>query len=133
MILYSIRLLPPDTSTTECPFLFGPASSLFLELFVTALRSSPVAYWTPSDLGGSSSGVASFHVFTLLMGFSWQEYWSGLPFLPPVDRILSELFTVTHLSWVALHGMTHSFIELQKPLCCGKAVILFKITDSENG
>ena len=27
---------------------------------------------------------------------------------------LSELSTMTHLSWVALHGMAHRFIELDK-------------------
>ena len=54
--------------------------------------------------------------FTLIlfMGFSRQEYRSGLPFPSPVDHILSELFTMTHLSWVALHGMAHSFIESHK-------------------
>ena len=46
------------------------------------------------------------------MGLLWQEYWSGLPFPSPVDHILSEPSTMTHLSWVALHGMAHSFIEL---------------------
>ena len=39
------------------------------------------------------------------IGFSRQEYWSGLPFPSPVDHILSELSTITHPSWVALHGM----------------------------
>ena len=34
-----------------------------------------------------------------------------------MDHVLSELFTVTCLSWVALHGMAYSFIEL------GKAVV----------
>ena len=34
------------------------------------------------------------------MGFSRQEYWSGLPFPSPVDQILSDLSTVTHPSWV---------------------------------
>ena len=48
------------------------------------------------------------------MEFSRQEYWSGLPFPSAVDQILSELSTVTHLSWVVLHGMAHSFIELDK-------------------
>ena len=48
------------------------------------------------------------------MGFSWQEYWSGLPSLPSVAHILSELSTMTCPSWVALHGMAHSFIELDK-------------------
>ena len=48
------------------------------------------------------------------MGFSRQEYRSGLPFPSPVDHVLSEISTMTHLSWVALHGMVHSFIELDK-------------------
>ena len=52
-----------------------------------------------------------FHVF---MGFSRQEFRSGLPFPSPVDHILSELSTMTCPSWVALHGMAHSFIELDK-------------------
>ena len=47
------------------------------------------------------------------MGFSRQEYWSGLPFPSPVDHVLSELSTMTHLSWVTLHDMAHSF-ELDK-------------------
>ena len=29
-----------------------------------------------------------------------------------MDQILSELSTMTRLSWVGLHGMAHSFIEL---------------------
>ena len=48
------------------------------------------------------------------MGFSRQEYWNGLPFPSPVDHILSELSTMTHPFWVALQGMAHSFIELDK-------------------
>ena len=37
-----------------------------------------------------------------------------LPFPSPVDHILSELSTMTHLPWVALYSMAHSFIELDK-------------------
>ena len=48
------------------------------------------------------------------MGFSKQGYFRELPIPPPVDLALSELFTMTRLSWVALHGMAHSFIELHK-------------------
>ena len=102
---------PPDTSTTGCCLLFGSASSCFLELF---LCSSPVAYWAFIDLGSSSFSVISFYLFILFMGFSRQEYWSGLPFPSPVDHILSELSTMPHLSWVALHGMAHNFIQLNK-------------------
>ena len=36
------------------------------------------------------------------------------PLPSPVGHILSELSTMTRLSWVALHGMAHSFIELEK-------------------
>ena len=72
------------------------------------------AYWAPTDLGGSSSGVISFCLFILFMGFSRQEYWSGLPFPSPVDNVLSELSSMTHLSSVALQGMAHSFTELHK-------------------
>ena len=53
-------------------------------------------------------------IIILFMGFSRQEYWSGLTFRFPVDHILSELSTMTCLTWVALHGMAHSFIELDK-------------------
>ena len=48
------------------------------------------------------------------MGFWRQEYWSALPFPSPVDHVLSELSTMTCLSWVALHGLAHSFIELDE-------------------
>ena len=105
-------LLPSTvTSTTGCCFCFGSVSSLFLELF---LHCSPIAYWAPIDLGSSSFSVLYFCLFILFVGFSRQEYWSGLPFLSPVDHVLSGLYTVTHLSWVALCTMAHSFIALDK-------------------
>ena len=116
-------LSPPDTSTTECGFPVGPAASFFLDLLVTSLLSSPVTYWTPSDLGGSSSAVISFCLFILPMGFFSQKYWSGLPFPPSVGHVLSELFTLTYLFWVAVICIGHSFIELQKPLRHNKAMI----------
>ena len=31
-----------------------------------------------------------------------------------MDHVLSEPSTMTHQSWVSLHGMAHSFIELDK-------------------
>ena len=57
------------------------------------------------------------------MRFSQQVYWGGLPFSPLEDHILSELSTMTCLSWVAPRGTAYSFIELCKPLCHDKAVI----------
>ena len=54
------------------------------------------------------------HCWVLLfMGFSRQEYWSGLPFPSPVDHILSDLSTMTRPSWVVPRAWL-SFIELDK-------------------
>ena len=38
--------------------------------------------------------------------------WFAIP--SAVDHILSDLSTMTCLSWVDLHGMGHSFIEIDK-------------------
>ena len=97
-------------SMIEHRFRFGLTASFFLELLVIALCSSPVAYWTPSNLGAHLL-ASSFCLFILSMGFSRQEYWSGLAFPSPVDHVLSEFFTMTHPSWVALRSMACSFIE----------------------
>ena len=53
-------------------------------------------------------------LFTPFIGFSRQEYSSGLPFPSPVDHVLSEISTMTCPSWVALQGIAHSFTELEK-------------------
>ena len=116
-------LLPsPVASTAGCCFCFGSITSFFLELF---LHWSPVAYWAPTDLGSSSFNVLSFCLFILFMGFSRQEYWSGLPFSSPVNHILSELSTMTHPSWVALHSVAHGFIELDKAVVHVTSLISF--------
>ena len=104
-------LLSPAASTTGCRFCFASISSFFLELF---LHWFPVACWAPTNLGSSSFSVLSFCLFILSMGFSRQEYWSGLPFPSPVNHVLSELSTMTLPSWVALHNMAHSFFQLEK-------------------
>ena len=78
---------------------------------ISPLISSSIlgTYWP-----GESFSVLSFCLFILFRRFSRQEYWSSLPFPFLVDHILSEFSTMTHPSWVALHGMAHSFIELDK-------------------
>ena len=103
-------LLSPVTPTAGYCFCFGSIPSFFLKLF---LHWSPVAYLAPSDLESYSSSIRSFCLFILFMGFSRQEYWSGLPFLSPVDHILSDLSTTTRPSWVAPRAWL-SFIELDK-------------------
>ena len=88
--------------------------SLWLCLFILSGVISPLI--SSSILGTYNLGSSSFSVlsFCLFMGFSKQEYWSGLPFPSPVDHVLSELFTMTCSSWVALLGMAHSVTELDK-------------------
>ena len=103
-------LLSPVTSTTGWCFCFGSIPSSFLELF---LHWSPVAYWAPIDLGSSSFSILSFCLFILFMGFSRQEYWSGLSFPSPVDHNVSDLSTMTPPFWVAPRAWL-SFIELDK-------------------
>ena len=115
-------LLSAAASTPGRCFHFDSISSFFLKSF---LHSSPVAYWAPTDLGSSSFSVLSFCLFIPFMGFSRQEYWSGLPFPSPVDHVLSELSTVTRLSWVAPHSMAHSFIELDKAVIHVTSLVIF--------
>ena len=81
---------------------------LFILSRVIILHSSPVAYWTPTDLGSSSFSVLSFFLFILFMGFSRQEYWSGLPFPFPVDHVLSELSTMIRPS---SNQISHSVVS----------------------
>ena len=109
-------LSPPDTSTTGHHFCFGTAASFILKLFLIVFCSSPVVSWTSSDLGGSSSGVISFCLLIPLMRFSQQEFWSDFPFCPPVDHFLSQLSTMTRLSWLVFQSMAQSFIELHRPI-----------------
>ena len=102
-------LLSPVTSTTGY---FALAPSLHSVWSFSPLISSSilVTYWPGEFL----FQCPVFFPFILFMGFSGQEYWSGFPFPSPVDHVLSELSTMTCPSWVALQGMAHSFIELDK-------------------
>ena len=95
---------PPDTSTTERHFRFGPAASFFLELLVIALCSScscPVSCWTHSDLGlGCGGALMGYHIFLPLHtvhGVLWQEYWEEFPFPPPWNNFVRTLHYVLSL------------------------------------
>ena len=62
---------------------------------------------------GSSFSVLSFCLFILFGVLKARILkWFAIPFSS--DQVLSELSTMTHPSWVALHGLAHSFIELHK-------------------
>ena len=85
---------------------------LWLHLFILSWVISPLI--SSSILGTYRPGEFIFQcpffcLFILFMGFSRQEYWSSLPFPSPLDDALSELSTMTHLSW-----LSDSFLELDK-------------------
>ena len=109
--LYSIGPCFYHQSHPQLGILFALAPSLLCGVISPLFSSSILDTYRPVS---SSFSVLSFCVFILFMGFSRQEYWSGLLFHSPVDHILSEFFTMTCPSWVALHDMVHSFIELDK-------------------
>ena len=104
--LHHQTLLPsPVTSTTGCCFYFGSISSFFLEL---CLHWSLVVYWAPTDLGSSSFCVLFFFLFILFIGFSRQEYWSGLPLLQWITFCQTSPWPI-HLGWA--HTGWLSFFE----------------------
>ena len=103
-------LLPPVTSTTWYCFCFASISSSFLELF-PLFSSSILGTYRPGEFIFQCPIILPFHT---VHGVLKARKWSGLPLPSPVDHILSELSTMTRPSWVALHGMAHNFIELDK-------------------
>ena len=103
---HRILLLSPVTSTTGYYFSFGSIPSFFLEFF---LHWSPVAYWALSDLRSSSFSILSFCLFLLFMGFSRQEYWSGLHSLLQLTTCVRAL----HCDLPVLDGLTwHGLVSL---------------------
>ena len=109
--LMSIEPVMPSSHLILCsPLILLPPNPPSIRVFFneSTLHMRWPKYWSfslPTDLGSSSFSILSFCLFILFLGFSRQEYWSGLPFLSPVDHILSELSTMTHPTWVAPHGM----------------------------
>ena len=124
-----IGLVMPSSHLTLChPLLLPP--SIFLSIRVRWPK-----YWSfsfsicPSNeysglisssiLGTYCPGVSIFQcpiflpLHTVHGGLKARILeWFVIPF--SMDHILSELSTMTCLSWVALHGMAHSFFELEK-------------------
>ena len=80
------------------------------------LLSGVISPLIPSSILGTywpGEFLFQYPIICLFMGFSRQEYWSGLPFPSPVDHILSYLSTMTCPSWVAPRAWL-SFIDLDK-------------------
>ena len=65
-------------------------------------------------------------ILFMFMGFLLQKYWSSFPFPSPVDHVLSELCTVTCLSWVSLDSMAqfHWVTQAHLPWQCYRDSVL---------
>ena len=108
-----IFLPSPVTSPTGFFFFFFcfvSISLFFLELF---LHWFPVADWTPTNLGSSSFSVLFFPFHTIhgilkarVLKLFVIAFSSGPRFVRTFHHDPSV--------WVALHGMAHSFLELDK-------------------
>ena len=114
------NFIRPDTSTAKhcVHFILSRAICNHPPFFPSRILDifQPSRGWGSREWG-LSPGVLFFCPFKLFIRFLRQEYWSGLTFPPLVDRVLSEIFTVT------LCGMAHSIIELCKLLHYHKAVM----------
>ena len=113
----------PDISTTDCPFPYGPAALFFLELLVTALCCSPVAYWTPSNLGGLISWCHIFLSFHTVHGVLTTGI---LEWVAISSSHRSRYVWALHYNPSLLGGppcMAYSFIEVCKSSLHDKALI----------
>ena len=113
--------LSPVTSTTGCCFCFGSISSFFLA-FSPLISSSLLGTCQPGEFIFQYPIFLPFHTVQGVLKARILK-WFSIP--SPVDHILSELSTMTHLYWVALPGMTHSFIELEKSVIHVMSLVSF--------
>ena len=108
---YSIRF-PSITSDMNNWTLFMIWFHLFfLSGVITQLFSSSIlgTYW-------AGKFIIQCHIFFTSSYCSWGSQGKNTEVIChcPMDHVLSELSTMTCPSWVALHSMAHSFIELDK-------------------
>ena len=96
--------LSPGMSPTRWAFRFDTVSSFLLDLFP---HSSPVAYWAPTDLG-----ISAFSSY--LFAFSYSLWSSQGKNTAVVCHSLFQWTTFCKNSPHALHGLAHSFLELDK-------------------
>ena len=103
-------LLPlPVTSTTGRCFCLAP-SFILSPLF----SSSILGTYQPGEFMFQCLIFLPFHTVHGVLKARILK-WFAIPF--SMDHILSELSTMTRPSWVALHGMVHSFIEFHSQGC----------------
>ena len=102
--------------------------SLLLCLFILSRVISPL--FSSSILGTYRPGefICQCHIFLhfhTINGVLKARILKWFPFPSPVDHVLSEHSTMTNSSWMAIHGMAHSFIELDKVVVHGISLVSF--------
>ena len=105
-------LLPSPTHINNWALFWLRLHLFFLSGVISSLFSSSILgiYW-PGEFIFQCHIFLPFHsVHDVLKARILK--WFAAP--SPVDLILSELCTMTCPSWVALHSMVHSFIELAR-------------------
>ena len=109
---YSVRPCFHHGSHPQLDFIFALSLSLhsFWSYFSTDLQYH-IGHLLTRGVHLSVSYLLPFHT---VYGVFKARNWSGLPFPSPVGHIFSDLSTMIHPSLVALHGMAHSFFELDK-------------------
>ena len=85
---------------------------LWLHVFILSGVISPLI--SSSILGTYRPGEFIFFPFHHVHGVLKARILKWFAFPSLVDHVLPECSTMTHPSCVALHGMAHSFIELDK-------------------
>ena len=110
IVLYSLRLYFHHQSHPQPGVVF---TLLWLSLFILSGVISPL--FSSGILGTYRRRDFIFQCHIFLPFHIVHEVLKARILVPfPVDSILLELSTMTCPSWVALHGMAHSFIELDK-------------------
>ena len=105
-------LLPsPVTSTTGRCFHLGSMSSFFSGVISPLFSSSILGTYQPGEFIFQCPIFLPFHTVHRVLKIRMLK-WFVIPFShgPCFVRTLHH----THLSWVALHGLAHNFIELDK-------------------
>ena len=111
IVLSSIGLYFDHQSHPQLGIVFDwLLSSFFLELFSPVFSSSILeTYEVPGEF------IFQCHIsllFILFIGFSRQEFWSGLPFPSPVNDILSDLSIMPSiLSGPTCHGSKFHWVR----------------------
>ena len=108
---------PPCVTSATRHTLSWVSSPLWAGHFILSGSSSnrPLLFPTSKYIRQLPTCGAYLSAFHTAHGVIHTRILEWVAICSPVDHILSELFTVTHLPWVALHGIAHNFAESHKP------------------